>query len=109
MPYYLNQVTYASEAFGTLIRNPQNRIEEAVRPAIERMGGTLIGSWLAFGDVRRHPPHRVAGQRHGGLICAGRCGGGTVKDIKTTPLLTWEEGVEAMRQAADMAYRLPNG
>jgi hypothetical protein len=34
--------------------------------------------------------------------------GGAVKAIKTTPLMAWEEGVEAMR-AAQAAYQPPIG
>ncbi len=33
--------------------------------------------------------------------------GGAVKAIKTTPLMTTEEGMEAMRQAATLGYRPP--
>jgi hypothetical protein len=33
--------------------------------------------------------------------------GGALKAIKTTPLLTIEEGLEAMKQAAGAGYRPP--
>jgi len=35
--------------------------------------------------------------------------GGALKAIKTTPLLTVQEGIEAMRKAADVEYRPPAG
>lgn len=38
MPHYLQQVAYSQEGWAALVANPQNRIE-AVRPAIEKLGG----------------------------------------------------------------------
>ena len=49
MPYYLVQSAYTPEAWATLIKNPQDR-NEAVRPAIERLGGRLHSAWFAFGE-----------------------------------------------------------
>jgi hypothetical protein len=37
---------------------------------------------------------------------AGSAGGG-IKAVKTTPLLTIDEGIEAMRKAAGAGYRPP--
>jgi uncharacterized protein with GYD domain len=47
--YYLIQLAYTPEAWGTQIRNPQNRIE-AVRPVVEQAGGTIECAYFAFGD-----------------------------------------------------------
>jgi uncharacterized protein with GYD domain len=33
--------------------------------------------------------------------------GGAVSDYKTTPLMTWDEGVEAMRIAGESSYTPP--
>ena len=38
MPHYLLQVAYSIEGWKALVKKPQNRIE-AVRPAIEKLGG----------------------------------------------------------------------
>ena len=44
-----------------------------------------------------------------GAISIAAAGGGAVKAIKTTPLLTVEEGMEMMRKAGSSAYRPPSG
>ena len=49
MPSYLLQVAYTPQAWNTLIRNPQNRMD-AVAPAVEQLGGSITGGWLAFGE-----------------------------------------------------------
>ncbi len=35
--------------------------------------------------------------------------GGAVKSIKTTPLMSMEEGVEAMKKASGSGYQAPTG
>ena len=49
MPHYLHQVAYSREGWEALLAHPQNRIE-AVRPAIEKLGGKLETAWFAFGE-----------------------------------------------------------
>ena len=53
MPNNLIQVAYTPEAWATMIKNPQDRIE-AVRPAVESVGGKLDAGYLAFGEYE--PP-----------------------------------------------------
>ena len=49
MPHYLQQVAYSQQGWEALVANPQNRIE-AVRPAIEKLGGKIEAAWFSFGD-----------------------------------------------------------
>lgn len=108
MPYYLVQATYTPEAWACLVENPEDR-REALSAMAEGAGGALHGSWLAFGEhdvvfVYEMPDNtRMAGA----LMRAAA--GGALKSLKTTPLLTWEEGLEAMRGASGVEYRPPGG
>ena len=108
MPYYLVQAAYAPEAWARLVENPEDR-REALSAMAERAGGRLIDSWLSLGEhdvvlLFEMPDNtRVASA----LIAAAASG--SVRSLKTTPLLTWEEGLEAMRGASDVAYRPPGG
>ena len=49
MPHYLCQISYTAEGWAALLRKPANRIE-AVRPAIEKLGGKVERAWFAFGE-----------------------------------------------------------
>ena len=49
MPSYLVQVAYTSEATAAMMKKPQDR-SSVVGKAIEKLGGTLKGAWLCFGD-----------------------------------------------------------
>jgi uncharacterized protein with GYD domain len=91
-----------------LLQKPQNRIE-AVRPAIEKLGGKIESAHLSFGEydfvVILETPDSVSAA----AISMAFGAGGACKSIKTTPLLTPDEGVEAMNKAAKSGYKPATG
>jgi uncharacterized protein with GYD domain len=106
MPHYLYQVGYSREGWQALMTDPQDRMEK-IRPAIEQLGGTLIGGWFAFGEhdivaIAELPDNASAA---GFSIAAAA--GGAVESIQTVPLLSTEEAMEAMRKAGQSSYRPP--
>jgi uncharacterized protein with GYD domain len=106
MARYLFQAAYTSEAWAAQVKNPQNRID-VIRPVIERLGGRIECAYFAFGDYDvigiMEMPDNVSAAA---FSLAGSAGGG-IKAVKTTPLLTIDEGIEAMRKAAGAGYRPP--
>jgi uncharacterized protein with GYD domain len=104
MARYLFQAAYTSEAWAAQVKNPQNRID-VIRPVIERLGGRIECAYFAFGDYDvigiMEMPDNVSAAA---FSLAGSAGGG-IKAVKTTPLLTIDEGIEAMRKAAGAGYR----
>ena len=106
MSYYLLQLAYTPEAWSALLRSPQNR-QQAVGPALAKLGGKLDQSWFSFGDYDLvgilNLPDNVSAAAFSLAVSAG----GAVKAIKTTPLMTLEEGIQAMEKAATCGYRPP--
>ncbi len=106
MPYYLFRGSYTAQAWASLVKKPQNRTE-VVRSAVESLGGTLEGAWLAFGqeDVVAicKMPDNVSAAAFSLAVAAG----GALKSSETTPLMTFDEGLAAMRKAAKAGYRPP--
>lgn len=104
MPQYLIQVAYNENALQALINNPQDRVE-AVRPAVERLGGKLMQGYFAFGDydavLIADMPDNVAAS----ALAIAFGGGGACRTVKTTPLMTSAEAVEAFRKASRAGYR----
>jgi uncharacterized protein with GYD domain len=98
------QVAYSTEGWEALVEKPQNRIE-AVRPAIEKLGGKIESGWFAFGDYDAVLIIQMPTNVDASAIAMAFAGGGTCKGVKTTPLLTAEEAVEAMKKAAGAGYR----
>lgn len=106
MPYYLLQAAYTPEAWAAMAKNPQNRVE-AVRPVAQRLGGSIEHAWLAFGEYDIVAICQFPDNASAAAFSIAASAGGAVKSIKTTPLMTAEEGVEAMRKAGGAGYRPP--
>ena len=108
MAYFLLQGAYTAEAWAALVKNPVNRFE-AVRPAVEKLGGGVEGSFFAFGDydvvLILRMPDNVSAAAFSLAVAAG----GAFKSHKTTPQMSIEEGIEALRRAGESGYRPPGG
>ena len=104
MAYYLIQATYTREAWAAMVKNPQNR-EEAVKPVIERLGGSVKGLWLAFGEYDVIAIVEMPDNSSVAAFSVASSAAGTVKAFRTTPLMTVEEGLAAMKKAGDIGYR----
>lgn len=106
MAHYLYQGAYSSEALKTLIKKPTNRFD-VVRGAVEKLGGSIEGAWFAFGEydfvVVLDMPDNVSAA----ALSLAFAAGGALKSGKTTPLLSQQEGVAAMKRAGNTGYRPP--
>jgi uncharacterized protein with GYD domain len=103
MASYLVQASYTSEAMASLIRNPQNR-SEVVGKAVQNLGGKIVGTWLCFGDYDIILVLEMPDAVSAAAIALAAAAGGSLKSIKTTPLLTIEEGLAAAKKAASSGY-----
>ncbi|MCH7998917.1 MAG: GYD domain-containing protein [Chloroflexi bacterium] len=107
MAIYMFEAAFTSDAWATLAKNPQDRTE-AVRTLLQGIGGKLISYYFAFGDydvvVLAELPDNGAAAATAIAVAAG----GAIRAVKTTPLLSAQEGVEAMRKAGEVNYRPPS-
>jgi uncharacterized protein with GYD domain len=106
MPHYLMQVSYTPEAWATLSKNPQNRLE-AVRPAVEDLGGKIETGYLSFGEYDLVVIGEFPSNTEAAAFAIVASAGGAVRAFKTTPLLTANEGVEAMARSSGSGYEPP--
>lgn len=109
MAYYLIQGSYTPEAWADLVKNPQNRLE-LNRAIAENLGVTIVGGWLAFGEYDFVLIIQAPDNTSEAAFSMVGWAGGALKSVKTTPLMTWEEGVEAMKKAGTVAaeYKPPS-
>jgi uncharacterized protein with GYD domain len=107
MPYYMVQAAYSQEATAAMVKSPQDRAE-ALRPIIERLGGKLVSMYFAFGEYDAvgvaEMPDNVSSAAFSMAVGAS----GATRAFRTTPLMTIEEGIEAMRKAGQAGYRPPS-
>jgi uncharacterized protein with GYD domain len=104
MPSYLVQTSYTAEALTALIRNPQNRTD-VVRKAVEKLGGSLTGLWLSFGDQDIVCVVEMPNNVSAAALALAVASGGSVRSTKTTPLLSAEEGLAAFKKAGGSGYK----
>ena len=109
MPHYLHQWLYKDREVRAMATKPQDR-EEVVRVAVEAFDGKLHGLYFCFGEydglcVTEFPDNETA------LACLmSIVGHGALVTLKTTPLMTPEEGRGAMERAREVVthYERPS-
>ncbi|MFQ5875984.1 MAG: GYD domain-containing protein [Dehalococcoidia bacterium] len=106
MAYYLLQAAYTSEAWAAQVKDPRNRLE-VIRPVVESLGGKIEGAWLTFGEYDVVAIFEMPDNVSAAAFSIAAGAGGGVKAIKTTPLMTLEEGIEAAKKAGAAGYRPP--
>ena len=104
---YLIQAAYTNETWAVLVKNPQNRAH-AIKPVIEKLGGSIKGLWLAFGEYDAIGIIEMPDNVSAAAFSLAASAGGGVKALKTTPLMTVEEGIEAMTKAGSCGYESPS-
>jgi uncharacterized protein with GYD domain len=87
-----------------MVQNPQDR-SAAIKIPVEKLGGRVERFWLSFGDYDVigviEMPDSVSAAAFSMAIAAG----GACRAVRTTPLLSSSEGMEAMKKAATCGYQ----
>ncbi|HEY1470143.1 MAG TPA: GYD domain-containing protein [Candidatus Acidoferrum sp.] len=98
MPYFCHQISYTTDAWNSLVRNPQNRFDP-IRVPIENLGGTIHATFFTAGNydllVISEFPETVPSSS----IAVAFATGGAVACIQTTPLLSTTQAIESWRQS----------
>ena len=106
MAFYLTRFSYTPETWARFVKNPEDR-REAARKYIESVGGKLHGFWYAFGTYDGYNLWEAPDNVSMAAVGIAITGGGALSKFETTPLLTVEETLEALRRAQKIAYRPP--
>ena len=106
MAHYLCQASYTSGSWTAQIKKPENRIEQ-VGKMFASKGVKFVSGYYSFGEFDLclivEGPDNVS--TASALIAAAA--GGAISKIQTTALLTAEEGLEAIKGAGSVEYRVP--
>ena len=106
MPLYMSQFAYTSEAWAALTQNPENR-GPAISGLAETMGARLVSFYNSFGEYDGLIIFEAPDEGTAAAILMAAITPGHLKALKTTVLLSAEQGVEAMRRAGEATYRRP--
>ena len=106
MPHYMIQAAYTPETWAGLAKQPQDR-SRAIRPMVKNLKGRLVSYYNSFGDYDVVVIVELPDNEAAAAIAIAAAAGGAVKAITTTPLMTAQEGLNAMRKAKKAAYQPP--
>ena len=106
MAFYLTRFSYTPETWARLMKNPEDR-RVAARKYIESVGGKLHGFWYAFGTYDGYCLWEAPDNVSMAAVGIAITGGSALSKFETTPLLTVEETLDALRRAQKIAYRPP--
>jgi uncharacterized protein with GYD domain len=106
MPYYMIESAYTPQGWAALVGNPHDRLE-AVRPAVERLGGTIVNGWMMFGESDLMLIVDMPDNASAAALSIAASAGGALRHVRTSPLMTLEEGVSAMQKASTSSYEAP--
>jgi uncharacterized protein with GYD domain len=104
MPSYLVQVAYTPETVAALVANPQDRTE-AIGKVVKKLGGKPGKLYLSFGDYDVVGIYEMPDNVSAAAFAMAISSGGACKSVKTTPLMTGEEAVAAMKKAGGSGYK----
>ena len=103
MSLYLYQLSYTAESLAAQVRHPEDRMEAAARPVVEKVGGTLLGGGFCFGDYDAAFIYEAPDDEAAAAIALAVGAGGAVKTARTTKLLSGEQWVSALTRAAEVS------
>jgi uncharacterized protein with GYD domain len=106
MPLYLSRFTYTPETWARLIESPEDR-RNAAESYIEGVGGKLHGFWYAFGQHDGYTLWEAPENVSMAAVALAIAGGGALRSLETTVLLTVDETMDALRKAEQIKYRAP--
>ncbi len=106
MPYYMTQVSYNSHSWEAQVKNPEDR-SKIIGTLLEAAGGRLISFFYAFGEydivlIMETPDNATVAS-----VVIAASAGGAIRNIKTTVLMSAEEGLDAIKKAGSIAYSPP--
>lgn len=106
MAYYLLQTAYTPQGWAAMQGNPHDRLE-AIKPSVERLGGSIVDGWLSFGEYDVVLICSLPNNVTAAALSIAISSGGAAKAVRTTPLISFSEGIDALHQATEAAYAPP--
>ena len=98
MAHYLIEVGYTPQAWSTQIDTHPNVIDR-ITPAVEACGAKIVSIYYAFGEADLVGIIDFPKPEDAAAFSLAVSASGALSSYKTTPLLTVEQGITAMKRA----------
>lgn len=104
MTQYLYQIAYTPESLAAQMKSPADRIAQVGAMIEQSVGAKIIGGGFSFGEYDVTVIVEAADNTTMAAVAIAIASGGAVRSAKTTPLLSGDEWVAAMKQAPSITY-----
>jgi uncharacterized protein with GYD domain len=106
MPHYLVQAAYTPDALAAMTKNPSNRVD-VLKGVMQGMGGQIESAYFSFGEYDIVAIMELPDNVSAAAFAIGSASKGHLKAMKTTPLLTMDEGLQAMAKGGSLDLVAP--
>lgn len=108
MSRYLFEVSYTSESWASQVQTHGSVIDR-ISPLVTKLGGTIDSVYYTFGDRDLVALVDFPSPEDAAAFSLAASSGGALAAIRTTPLLTVDQGIAAMKKAHEVApvYQAP--
>jgi len=97
MALYMYQASYTAKSMAAQLKEPQDPVE-AIRPALEDVGATLVVAGFPFGEYDLLVVYEAPDDMTAASVAMAIAAAGEVKSGKTTRLLSGQEWLESLRK-----------
>jgi uncharacterized protein with GYD domain len=99
MTHYVTHAAYKTDGGGNHVKGSRDRAK-GIRPAMEALGGRLLSFYTSRGEhdvvIITEMPNNVSVAD----VSRAAAAGGAIKTVRTAPLTTGQEGMDAIRRAS---------
>ena len=106
MPLYMTQFAYTPETWKALVKKPEDR-GKVFGELVEKMGGSFVSMYYCMGEYDGLVIYEAPDESTAAAMVLAAVSRSHLSTVKTTVLLTAEEGMEAMRKAGEVTYPAP--
>jgi uncharacterized protein with GYD domain len=99
---FLIEVSYTSDSWATQVRNHANVIDR-ISPMVQKLSGSIDSVYYCFGDRDLVALVDFPTPEDAAAFSLAASAGGAVKSIRTTPLMSVDQGITAMTKANELA------
>lgn len=100
MAFYLARAKLSQQFMNALVERPEDRFIKTTK-LLKSIGGRLHYYFFTFGQYDIVLIYELPGNTTAAALSMVLSAAGTVTEVETTPLLTMEEAIDAMRTAGD--------
>lgn len=108
MPLYMIQARFSKDAWDALYTSKVDR-RKVLSEMLQKSGGRLLDYYFSFGDsdvvVIANAPDNITAAS--AVIAIARAG--AVTEVKTTVLMSYTDGIDAIKRSAETGYSPPGG